>query len=375
MISPKISAYEGGATMNKKVLVGLVLMISFSFVMAAQVMAAEVLTKTEEKEVTVWKEKFVKNVDNFIIYFDSSSSTNDMLAGTNKTRIQFAKDFLMRTNENLPDLGFNSGLYMYTPFTPIYSVSEYNKMRFEKGIESLPDTGKGPTLIQESLGKLDPILSQLSGRTAVIIFFDGLYNYFRAYDRPLTMARKLSEKYDVFFYIIDMEKGNRGDEVLQSIASVNQWSRVIPVEQIMSPAGSLGILYVMTPYAIEQTVFMTKVVGMKTDNILFDFDSTEIRPEFNDELDALGEFMKSHPEGVLALSGFSDNVGKEEYNTRLSRRRAEAIANYMVINHDIEESRILTYWYGSLAPVASNDTLEGQAMNRRVEATVIKLTE
>jgi len=89
-------------------------------VMPAQ--AASVITRdTVEKEILT-EVDFIKTADNFVILFDSSSSTNGNLAGTNMTRIQAARQLLIERNQLLPDLGFNAGLYTYTPWKAYYGM-------------------------------------------------------------------------------------------------------------------------------------------------------------------------------------------------------------------------------------------------------------
>ena len=66
------------------------------------------------------------------------------------------------------------------------------------------------------------------------------------------------------------------------------------------------------------------------------------------------------------LSGFTDNIGTEAYNIKLSRRRAESVRNYLHNTFHINSRRLLPYWYGYANPVASNKTPQGRQLNRRV---------
>jgi OOP family OmpA-OmpF porin len=68
--------------------------------------------------------------------------------------------------------------------------------------------------------------------------------------------------------------------------------------------------------------------------------------------------------------GFTDSTGSEEYNLGLSRRRAERVADYLLNNFKLDKSQISVLWYGSAAPLANNDTLEGRRQNRRVVSLV-----
>ncbi|NPA80702.1 MAG: OmpA family protein [Thermotogae bacterium] len=101
-------------------------------------------------------------------------------------------------------------------------------------------------------------------------------------------------------------------------------------------------------------------------NIFFDFDSAELKPESKLELERLVKLLKRNPQLKIVIEGHTDIVGSEEYNQKLSERRAEAVARYL-ISRGIDPKRIKTVGYGSKRPIASNDTPEGRAKNRRVE--------
>jgi OOP family OmpA-OmpF porin len=114
-------------------------------------------------------------------------------------------------------------------------------------------------------------------------------------------------------------------------------------------------------------------IGMKLSNALFAFDSAEIDPKYTDALKKLGDYMQNTPQARLALSAFTDNVGPSSYNLELSRRRVESIASYLENNYKIKRTRMALNYYGEANPVASNDTDEGRAKNRRVEAFIFGL--
>ena len=70
------------------------------------------------------------------------------------------------------------------------------------------------------------------------------------------------------------------------------------------------------------------------------------------------------------MFGYTDDTGKAEYNVELSRRRAEAVADYLQKNYELGTDRVVANLYGAENPIAGNDTAEGRAQNRRVEIAV-----
>ena len=79
--------------------------------------------------------------------------------------------------------------------------------------------------------------------------------------------------------------------------------------------------------------------------------------------------MKQYGKMRLEIHGHTDNVGEDEYNMKLSERRASAVVNYLIQN-GISSSRLEYKGFGSSKPIASNDTEEGRQENRRVEVYI-----
>jgi OOP family OmpA-OmpF porin len=101
--------------------------------------------------------------------------------------------------------------------------------------------------------------------------------------------------------------------------------------------------------------------------ITFDFDKTDIRPESKPQLDQIARLLSDHAELKLAITGHTDNQGNADYNQKLSQRRAEAIVVALTGSYGVAADRLSAQGMGAAAPVASNDSDEGRAKNRRVE--------
>lgn len=102
-------------------------------------------------------------------------------------------------------------------------------------------------------------------------------------------------------------------------------------------------------------------------DILFEFDSAEIRQESARALSSIAEVMETTPELELLVVGHTDDVGDFEYNLQLSMERAQSVAAWLDENHGIDPDRLQAAGAGMMAPIASNRTDEGRAENRRVE--------
>lgn len=126
------------------------------------------------------------------------------------------------------------------------------------------------------------------------------------------------------------------------------------------------------PYAVE--VRLKKPIegsAIVLRNVFFDTDKDVVKSRSAGELKALAEFLKENPGIRIRISGHTDNRGPDEYNVDLSDRRASAVKSYLTEVFEVAPERMETRGYGSEKPIASNDTEEGRALNRRTEIEVI----
>jgi OOP family OmpA-OmpF porin len=105
-------------------------------------------------------------------------------------------------------------------------------------------------------------------------------------------------------------------------------------------------------------------------DVFFDFDKAIITPEGKSKLDDLAGKMRGINLEVVIAIGHTDSIGPDAYNQKLSVRRAEAVKAYLV-SKATEANRVYTEGKGEKQPVASNQSKEGRAKNRRAEIEVI----
>ena len=109
-------------------------------------------------------------------------------------------------------------------------------------------------------------------------------------------------------------------------------------------------------------------------NVTFAFDSADLNAQFYPVLDKVAETLKEYDKSVVEVAGHTDSVGSDAYNQTLSERRANSVADYLS-GHGMTRTRMVTIGAGEGHPVASNDTEEGRAENRRVEITIVPVSE
>lgn len=101
-------------------------------------------------------------------------------------------------------------------------------------------------------------------------------------------------------------------------------------------------------------------------DVHFDFDSAQIKPDSLHNLDDDVEVLKKHENTKVTIVGHTDDIGTEGYNEKLSQRRAESVMEYF-IQQGISPSRMAAEGRGDTQPVATNETEQGRAENRRTE--------
>lgn len=112
------------------------------------------------------------------------------------------------------------------------------------------------------------------------------------------------------------------------------------------------------------------------DNILFDFDKAEIRPEAKATLTKLNQLIASYKQAPIEIYGHTDSKGNDTYNQSLSEKRAKAVQEYLIKNFQVEANRLSAKGLGEKKPVAPNtksngsDNPEGRQKNRRVEVLI-----
>ena len=127
---------------------------------------------------------------------------------------------------------------------------------------------------------------------------------------------------------------------------------------------------------VVDTITMKRKSMLNTDSLivlsaelLFETDKSTLRREHFATLNSIVEYLVLHPERSVKISGHTDNIGNEQHNLTLSKRRANVVADYLV-NNGIDIDRVETFGLGSAQPLEVNTTDEGRKKNRRVELLI-----
>lgn len=109
-------------------------------------------------------------------------------------------------------------------------------------------------------------------------------------------------------------------------------------------------------------------------NVTFPTDSDNLKTDFHDVLDSVALVLEEYEKTIIVVAGYTDSQGSDAYNQQLSEKRANSVASYLK-GKKITEARFDVVGFGEKNPIADNATAEGRALNRRVELTLLPITE
>jgi OOP family OmpA-OmpF porin len=106
-------------------------------------------------------------------------------------------------------------------------------------------------------------------------------------------------------------------------------------------------------------------------HVLFDLDKSILTEADVKELQKAVTFVKKYSGAKIRLDGYTDYIGTDAYNIKLSERRAAIVKDYLIKEAGVDSSKITVVGHGKADPVADNKTAEGRAENRRVEVSIL----
>ncbi|GEM_PF-710965 len=172
------------------------------------------------------------------------------------------------------------------------------------------------------------------------------------------------------------------------------FDKITPNEQVsgfelmfMRDTNAYGVLVTnirVAKYTQEETRPAPEKLGIKVEKtsegtkltvperVLFDFNEFILKPEAKNALNVVADVIRENNPRVIQVTGYTDNVGDEDYNLKLSLQRAQSAADYLMYCQGLDPGKFKIEGKGESNPIATNDSEEGRAKNRRVEIKLIK---
>lgn len=346
--------------------------------------------------------RLAQNTDVFEVIFDATLSMNDIYK--NSTKLNQEKALIDLFNDTIPNIRLTAAVRAFGQFQPygdpttkpLFGPSDYAKSALSQAIAPFT-SGSGFSPLDAALDGAAADLRSPSGQMAVIAFSDG--EDMEAY-APVAAARRLKSAYGerICIYTVHLGDSPAGRKRMQQVAEAGQCGFMVTGDSIASPEGMADFVEKVflkaappKPVAKEEPIVKEKVAEAKVQaqaapevksepvtialDLQFATGKSNIQPKYHDKVKKVADYMVQYPNTKAVIEGYTDNVGKEAANVKLSQNRANSVKQYLVRKLKIDASRIEAIGYGPKKPVASNATKEGRQQNRRVHAVISDMTK
>ena len=366
---------------------GVCLIMAFAVLLAGQL----ALAGSQEITAKLNSGDFILNADNFMVIFDKSGSMGDWYAGQRK--VCYEKKLVGLFNATVPDAKLSAGLrefgennWNFDVTQLDYGVTTYNRDALGKVVAKL-ERPFGNSPLDVALLAAGKDLAGSAGKSAIVVFSDGV----DMKEAPMVKAAtEVKKQYGDRLCIYTVQIGNdaNGAKVLDKVAKASECGFAVNGDKVADDASMTAFVEkIFLAAAPPKPVAPPPVAEKKVEpqaapkkelkekvtislNVQFDTDKAVVKPKYKDDIKKVADFMKEYPDTKATIEGNTDNTGSAAYNKKLSKKRADAVAAYLVKNFGIDKSRLSTVGYGFDKPVASNKTAKGRQQNRRVDAVI-----
>ena len=343
---------------------------------------------------------YVLKANNFTVILDKSGSMGEKYKG--KQKLDCARDLASAFNHTVPNANLTGALRMFGKKANVqpagtdllWGPAAQNAAALDAGLNQV-GFSNGDSPLNLALDATAQDFKSVQGNIAVVIFTDAnkeVMNYAAVKKSVMNLKSQYGDRICIYPVLIGADK--EAAKFLAQVADDSGCGFMVKGEDIAAGQGMADFVANVflqkapkvvevicvdddgdlvcaefdkcpgTPKGAKVNKFGCWVLG----DVLFDFDKSNIKPEYYRFLDDAAKVFEMNPAIKVEVQGNTDNIGTAKYNMGLSLRRANAVMQYLV-NKGVAPSRLNARGFGFSRPVATNDTDEGRALNRRVELT------
>jgi len=338
-----------------------------SFVLAAAMMVA--ISSTAQAQQLCPNP--TAKVDSFDFLVDYSGSmmmhygagdivySGDAIVG--KEKIEMAKGIMLNINSKLAPLSYTAGIHTFSPYDQLLAQGPYNKEMFAAAVDTLRsdhDTFHRMTAVGDGFMAVSPAVQAMPGRSALILVSDGMNNRGTS---PVEQARAIyAANPNAVIHIISLADSAEGKAQLDQIAALNPNTVYANGAELYTNEQALNQFIYDVFYNCGETIVLRSVQ--------FALDSAALDSTAKGILREAASMLKNQS-GTIYVDGHTCSLGTDQYNQRLSERRANSVRSYL-IEQGVPSNRLIARGFGEARPKYSNATEETRRLNRRVELGV-----
>ncbi len=355
---------------------------------------------------TTTTNRFAQKIDTIFVIVDASNSKNTTHDAHGVSKFDVEKQFLYRFNKTLPsNIKLSSGIrnfgmgscLAWSSTQLVKDIAPHSTNQFQAGLDAM-ECASGGSPMESALAAAATDLEKAPGTTALLVVADGHRISKDALVETQALQDKFGNKLCIYSVWVGNEDEQDGQFLLQEMSNIAGCGSSESVNDLQSSTAIAqfveNMLFTSTAIAYRAPVITASdsdgdgvddvndkcpktPAGAKVNSqgcwsfneIEFGFNKATIQPEYANLFDNAIQILKLNPSMTIQIEGHTDSQGPAEYNLYLSKKRAQAVKDLLVEN-GISADRLSVKGFGESLPLATNDTPEGRAENRRVTYTV-----
>ena len=301
----------------------------------------------------------VRKVDSFDLVADQSGSMMMKMEGSKMTKAAGAKQVLTSIVEALPDLGWQSSTHTVAPASTVTAYNFFDRAIMKKGLAGLKTEGQifgKMTPMGDGLHAISAEYANMARPTAVVLASDGANN--TGIDPVAEVVTIYQNQPGLCFHVVSFADTEEGQAVLDKIAGLKDCSVSVKGSDLLADQKALNqfVADVFYGEGVEDALVLH--------GVNFAFNSYALDAKAQGVLDEAAAALKDKKVNIT-LEGWTDSIGTDAYNKKLSQNRANAVKAYLV-EQGVPASTINAVGMGKSFKF-DNATEEGRYLNRRVE--------